>query len=270
MNSDALSPNLNVLLLSAGYGTRLKKRGQNTPKGLFKNGQKLTITDMMLAKINQLSTVKNIAMVSNHRFFDQYRQHLETKHPQQKIKILDDGSKESESRLGSLGDLVFALDKLDWWQQNVMVLPSDRTPEDIVANLVATFVQHPESFITCVYQDTKENIKLKSGCAELDKNNRVINFEEKPAEPKTNLRGLPFYIFPAKSLALIKKYQQTGHNMDSPGNIVPWLLENNYPVHAYVTKTNSFDIGDLVELARFEKEYWFAHPKKIRSKLTKI
>ena len=258
MNSDTSSPNLNVLLLSAGYGTRLKKRGLKTPKGLFKNGQKLTITDMMLAKINQIEAVKKIALVSNHRFYDQYSQHIQTKYPQQAIKIIDDGSMESENRLGSLGDLVFALNELKWWQQNVMVLPSDRTPEDIVVNLVKTFAQHPESFITCVYQDKKESIKLKSGCAELDKNNRVINFEEKPAEPKTNFRGLPFYIFPAKSLTLIKKYQQADRNMDSPGNIVPWLLENNFPVHAYITKTNSFDIGDLVELARFEKEYWFA------------
>ncbi|KUK79603.1 MAG: Nucleotidyl transferase [Microgenomates bacterium 39_7] len=248
-------PHLNALILAAGFGTRLKEIGRKTPKGLFFNSQDLSILDLMLQTLKKQPEVKQIALVSNNRFFSQYQSHIQKNYSDQSITLLNDGVDDSENRRGSLGDLVFALDQLEWWNKNVLVLPSDRTPEKIITNLVDEFSYNPNFFITCVSKEPIENIRNKSGCAILDEKRQVIEFEEKPANPKSNYRGLPFYIFPQKSLALLKEYQKTGHNMDSPGNIVPWLLENKFPVKASITKHSSFDIGDLQELKQFQEDY---------------
>lgn len=246
---------LNVLFLAAGFGTRLKEVGQKTAKGLFKNSQDLSITDLMINQVSQIKQLNQLALVSNQRFYNQYQQHLAKHYPQLEIKTLNDGVTESDQRLGSLGDLVFALDELEWWEQPVLVLPSDRTPENIIPKLVQTYLNYPDCFITCLAQDKKENIKNKSGCALINDQMQIIDFEEKPENPKSNYRALPFYIFSLPALQLLKKYQETGRNMDSPGNIIPWLLENNFPVYSCLTDQESFDIGDLQELADFKQNH---------------
>lgn len=246
---------LYAIILAAGYGTRLKEKGKKTPKGLFKNKQNLSITDMAINQLIKRKEVSKIALITNQRFFTQYQKHLTTKYPKINIEIINDGSTQPENRLGSLGDLVFTIQKLGWWDKNLLVLPSDRTPENIISNLITLFKKFPSTFITCVAQESKEKIKNKSGCAILNNQQQITDFEEKPPIPKSNLRAIPFYIFPQKSLALLKEYQLKGENMDSPGNIIPWLLKNEFPIQAHVTRKNSFDIGDLQELAFFQTQY---------------
>ncbi len=245
---------VNALLLAAGYGTRLKKIGEKTPKGLFKNASNLSITDMMLAQLEKQPEIQQIALVSNQRFFDQYQQYIQQNYPKLNVKILNDGTTKPENRLGSLGDLIFSLNKLNWWQNDLLVLPSDRNPNQIIPHLIKLRQQHgPEVFYTTVVKLPKKTIANRSGCAQLNKKNQIIDFEEKPTEPKSNWAALPFYLFTPKALKLLKKYQQTGHSLDSPGNIIPWLLENNLPIQAYLSHQDFIDIGNLEQLQAFQQ-----------------
>jgi glucose-1-phosphate thymidylyltransferase len=250
-NHSAINPPLNILFLAAGYGTRLKKIGEQTPKGLFKNSKNTSITDMIVGCLKKIPQIQDWALVSNNRFFENYQDYFSQNYPQLKIRILNDGTNNPEERLGSLGDLVFVLDELNWWDKSVLVLASDRTPEGIIPHLVKLYNQHPDCFITCVAQQSKEIIANRSGCAELDSNQQIISFEEKPAQPKSNYQAIPFYIFPQKSLKLLKKYHQSNKNMDAPGNIIPWLLQHNFPVYAHITNKTSIDIGNLEDLKKF-------------------
>lgn len=253
----ANSSKLKTIILAAGFGTRLRQLGKNTAKGLFKNQEELTITDLIIKQIKQLKVVDQIALVTNNHFFKQYQNHLQHNYQpeleKQEIILLNDGANSPETRLGSLGDLAFALDQLDWWNQTILVTPSDRTPTDIIQKVLEGYKQHPEAFIVCLAKDTKENIKNKYGCAKIDQNNQVIEFEEKPAEPQSNYRALPYYIFNPAALKMLRQYQQEDQNMDSPGHIVPWLLKNNFPIFAVISKAKSIDIGDLEQLKKFQR-----------------
>lgn len=248
-----MQPNYKTLILAAGFGTRLKKLGKDTAKGLFTNSQGLCITDLLITNLVQLEAVEEIALVSNGHFFNDYQTHIQTNWPNIQIEVLNDRAQQPENRLGSLGDLAFSLDQLNWWDQTVMVLPSDRTPGNILPQLIKTAQANPNKFIACFSEDEKENIKNRYGCAQLNNRLEVISFKEKPAVPKGNYRALPFYVFNPQSLALLKSYQQSGGNMDSPGNIIPWLIEQGLPVGACIITESSMDIGSLEELQSFQQ-----------------
>lgn len=250
-----IQTSLNAIILAAGYGTRLKEVGEKTAKGLFKNQQNLTILDLIILKLLKNQNINQIALVTNNRFYHQYKDHLSSKYPNNKIAIINDGSTNPENRLGSLGDLHFAINQLGWWDKNLLVLPSDRTPENIITALVSDFKNDSNSFFVGVIKESKERIKNKSGCAVIDNQKKIIEFEEKPENPKSNYLALPFYIFPSQALALLKKYKTQKNNMDSPGNIVPWLISQKFPVKACLTEKKSFDIGSLEELKEFQRYY---------------
>jgi len=246
---------LSALILAAGYGTRLKEVGEKTAKGLFKNKQSLSILDLILKKLLAQTTVENIALVTNDRFYQQYNNHLKINYPSAQIKLINDHSTHPNNRLGSLGDLHFAVNKLDWWDKNLLVLPSDRTPEDIVSGIIVDFLKQPTAFYVAVNKSSKEKIKNKSGCAVLNENLQIISFDEKPENPQSDYLALPFYIFPKTALSLLNQYKTENNNMDSPGNIVPWLIANDFPVYAHITNKKSFDIGDLLELKEYQDNY---------------
>jgi len=251
-----LKSTINALFLAAGFGTRLKKIGETTPKGLFKNSQGLSITDLMVKAVTDCPQVQRLALVSNNRFAQQYQDHLHNKYPEHKIALVNDGVNNPQERLGSLGDLMLALNQLNWWDKPLLVLPSDRTPENILPKLINLHQKQPSALITCVSQDTKERIAGRFGCAQLNTNNQIVNFQEKPTQPKSNYRALAFYLFSPQALQMLKSYQDEGQNMDSPGNIIPWLLKNDFPVHACISNKDSLDIGNLQELEEFQEHYF--------------
>ncbi len=175
---------LNTLILAAGFGTRLGKVGKTTAKGLFKNKQNLSITDLILNEILKLDCINDIALISNQRFYQSYQQHLHQNYSQ-KIQILNDEISRPENRLGSLGDLIFSLEQLDWWENNLLVLPSDRTPNSFLPKLIKLFIENKgHGSVNCLVKRDKNKIKNKSGCALVNQQGKIIDFEEKPEKPK--------------------------------------------------------------------------------------
>ena len=246
---------LKALILAAGFGTRLGELGQKTAKGLFPNAQGKSIFDLLIKNLQEQSEIDEIAVVTNNRFYEQY-QTAAKKFPDLNIKIINDGVDNSENRLGSLGDLELALTQLNWWEENILITPSDRTPEKFLPKLINLFFQHQtQAAVTTITKRSKKIIKNRFGCIEINVENKIINFEEKPQEPKSDYASIPFYIYPSAALNLLKSYKKSGRNMDSPGNFIPWLLKNEFPIYALATNDNSFDIGNKQELENFQNNH---------------
>ena len=58
---------MQCVLLAAGYATRLYPLTENKPKALLKLGDK-TILEMVTDKIDEVSDVENIYIVTNEKF----------------------------------------------------------------------------------------------------------------------------------------------------------------------------------------------------------
>ena len=89
-----------------------------------------------------------------------------------------------------------------------------------------------------------------------DDNNKITEFEEKPAQPKSNLASMGIYIFSWKVLkeALIKLKDQ--NECDFGKHVIPYCFENNKRIFAYEYNGYWKDVGTL-------SSYWEANMELI-------
>ena len=107
-----------------------------------------------------------------------------------------------------------------------------------------------------------------------DENKRIMEFEEKPEHPRSNLASMGIYIFSWKVLkeALIKLKDQT--SCDFGKHIIPYCFENNMRLFAYEFNGYWKDVGtlgsyweanmeliDLIPEFNLYEEYWKIYTK---------
>ena len=89
----------------------------------------------------------------------------------------------------------------------------------------------------------KEDAK-KFGVVNLDKNNTVTLFEEKPQNPKSTLIAMCFYYLPKSTLACVNQYLAEVKKSDTAGDYIRWLLENG-KVYGFQFSGSWYDIGSI-------------------------
>ena len=107
-----------------------------------------------------------------------------------------------------------------------------------------------------------------------DKNKEIMDFEEKPKEPRSNLASMGIYIFSWKVLkeALIELEDQ--QSCDFGKHIIPYCFENNMRLFAYEFNGYWKDVGtlgsyweanmeliDLIPEFNLYEEYWKIYTK---------
>ncbi len=88
------------------------------------------------------------------------------------------------------------------------------------------------------------------GIMNTDENNRIIEFEEKPKYPKSNLASMGIYIF--KKDKLFKYLKEDAENLNSQNdfgkNIIPTMLSSGEKMIAYPFKGYWKDVGTIKSL----------------------
>ena len=89
-----------------------------------------------------------------------------------------------------------------------------------------------------------------------DENRKIVEFEEKPEQPRSNLASMGIYIFNWKTLkeALIAKAEQPA--LDFGKHVIPYLHQNGSPMYAYEYNGYWKDVGTL-------HSYWEANMELI-------
>ena len=99
---------MKCIILAAGYATRLYPLTENFPKPLLDVCGK-PILDWLIDDIDE--QVESFVVISNHKFYDIFRQWAEKK--SSKITVLDDGTMSNDTRLGAVKDIEFAVNTLN-------------------------------------------------------------------------------------------------------------------------------------------------------------
>ncbi len=237
---------MHAIVLAAGYATRLYPLTENYPKPLLKIGDK-TILEYLLEQFNDLQVINKVYIITNARFYKTFAGWVSANKNSHickamDIEVVNDSTNSNETRLGAIGDIQYVLSHYKV-EQDLLVAAGDNvftTNFKGMLNLFHTrntdiFLAHPV-----------ENIeKLKrSGIMELDQNQRIIGFEEKPPAPKSNFVAPAFYMYKNSTLNLFADYMAEGNNPDAPGNFTAWLYKRK-PVYAFVMKEDYYDIGTL-------------------------
>lgn len=237
------------IVIAAGYATRLGALTANYPKPLLKIGEK-SILERMLDDIDQIPDITEHVIISNHKFAHHFEEWKAQMHYSKPITIIDDMTETNDTRLGAVCDLLYAMDKLKI-DDDMLVVAADNLLFFTFADFVKFAKEKGGSCIMRHYQPSVEKLQ-RTGVVVLDAEDKVLNMEEKPQEPKSNWAVPPFYIYLKKDLDLVRHSVENGCGKDAPGNLAHYMVDNTTMYAWEMVRTDGnenepirFDIGSL-------------------------
>lgn len=229
---------MKAIILAAGYATRLYPLTKDRPKALLEVGS-MPILDHIVENVEQIPAVDEIFIITNEKFYKHFTDWRDQRQGGLPITVYNDGTTTEDTRLGAIGDLKFTIDK-GKISDDIIVLAGDNLIDFSILDFY-DFYKQVDSDCVCVKKIPIEDAS-RMGIVQVDDNNRIVDFEEKPDKPKSDLGAFAIYIYKKDSLAMIDKYLSEGNNTDAPGNLPAWLCKRQ-PVYAYVFEGNCYDIG---------------------------
>ena len=230
---------MKAIILAAGYATRLYPLTINKPKALLTINEK-PIINYIVEQINTIDVVVEIFVVTNHKFIDSFADWKNEIESRAKITVLDDGTTSEQDRKGAIGDIAFVIQKMNI-NDELLVVAGDNFFTYPLKNYYDFYKQKDKDCV-CVKVWNDEKTLRNFGIALLDQNNKVLDIEEKPENPKSNTVVFAMYLYQKDTIPLFEKYLSQGNNPDAPGNFPAWLYKQK-EVYAYTFKGECYDIG---------------------------
>lgn len=242
---------MKAIILVAGYATRLYPLTKNTPKPLLKVGGK-AIIDHIIEEVNTLDAVDSIFVISNHKFAKNFEEWASDKTNPKPITVIDDGTDSDETKRGAIGDIQYTIEQGNI-DDDVVIIAGDNLFTYSLKEYY-DFYKTKNADCVCVKQfDDMEMIK-QLGVVLMDENNRVIDLEEKPQNPKSNKAAFATYMYTRETVKMVREYLDEGNSPDAPGYFLQWLHKKK-PVYGYVMNGECYDIGTHKALAEVREIY---------------
>ena len=244
---------MKLIILAAGYATRLYPLTLNQPKPLLNVGGK----PMLEHVIDQLSNIPDIDIayiVTNAKFAEHFQRWADEDGNSYQFcfEVVNDGSTDETNRLGAIGDLNLVLTENEIDEDIIVVGGDNLFSEDLFE--FGEYCREQNSPVLAVYDVGNLEEIRKYNSIEIDKDGRITFFEEKPAQPKSTLTGIALYYYPEWSLELIRQYIAEGNNPDQPGRLVQWMYPR-VPFYTWKVPGVWFDVGSKETLAEADRVF---------------
>lgn len=238
---------MKLIILAAGYATRLYPLTMNQPKPLLPVAGK-PMLEHVLDRIGEIKYIDQAFVVTNAKF-TQHFENWASNYRNPKLKFgfttVNDGTTDESNRLGAIGDMHLVMNRYEIEDDIIVVGGDNLFSHDLTA--FGDYCLEKKSPVTGVYDvGDLEEIK-KYNAIEIDNDNRINYFEEKPKVPKSTLTGIALYYYPQQTLALIRQYISEGNNPDQPGRLVQWMYQRA-PFYIWKVPGLWFDIGSIESL----------------------
>ncbi len=242
---------MKVVVLAAGYATRLYPLTENFPKPLLEvNGK--SILDYLIEDLDKIDEVNEHIIISNAKFAHIFEEWAEKSNYKKPITVLNDGTTSNETRLGAVKDILFAIKERNI-DEDIFVLAGDNLVDFSLGKFIDYAKTKDGSSVIVNYEESIEELQ-KCGVMIPDENMRIISMEEKPKEPKSNWCVGPFYYYRKEDLKYVELGIEDGCNTDAPGSFVCYLCEK-IPVYAWEMPGTRFDIGGFESYEEVKKAY---------------
>jgi glucose-1-phosphate thymidylyltransferase len=243
---------MNVLILAAGYATRLYPLTLNKAKPLLDVAGKPMIA-WVVDNLRGTEGLEPVDIVTNSKFakdFEQWANEYGAAHPEFQFKIINDGSTSDDDKLGAIGDINLVLTREQISGTDLVIVGGDNLFSESLSGFVKS-ARGSEAAVAVYDVGDLEEIK-KYNNLEVDKDGVIIHFEEKPKQPMNTLTAIALYYYSANVLADFPTYIAAGNNPDQPGRFIQWLYPRK-PVKTVRISGKWFDVGSKETLEEANK-----------------
>ena len=230
---------MKAVLLAGGYATRLWPITRHRPKMFLPLGE-TTAIDRLYAELEQEDRIDTVYVSTNERFSADFAAHLENNRYEKPQLSTEPTTAEDEKLgvVGALGELI-EREEID---DDLLVLAGDNIVDFSIGDFLTAYDRSMGPTIAVYDVGTPERATAY-GVVEIDEQ-RVIGFEEKPAEPASSYVSVGCYAFPPSTPEMVQTYLKGENDPDEIGWFVQWLYTRE-PTHAYTFEGTWFDVGTL-------------------------
>jgi glucose-1-phosphate thymidylyltransferase len=232
---------MHVIILAAGYATRLRPLTDTIAKPLLPVGGR-PMLDWILDRIDDVDDVDEIHVVTNAHYAPSFKAWRTS----DRVTIHDDGTTTNEDRLGAIGDIRFVIERARI-DDDLLVIAGDNLFDFSLGDFVDFWRGKGEASAVALYDVGDLELVKQLGVVDLDADDRVTRFVEKPEHPTSTLAATASYLYHRNHLPLIERYLAEGNSPDQPGKLFVWLHRRE-PVYGYRFAGEWFDIGDREQL----------------------
>lgn len=246
-----------AMLLAGGQGSRLKSLTKNVAKPAVPFGGKYRIIDFALSNAAN-SEITDIGILT------QYKPYLLNTHigigsswdydrNTGGLRILppftsEDGGRWYTGTANAIYENIDYIDEID--PEYVLVLSGDHIYKMDYNQLLKFHIDN-ESDVTLAVIEVPWQEASRFGIVNVDENNKIVEFDEKPPVPKNNMASMGIYMF---SWSKLRKYlildgQDESSEHDFGKNVLPQMLDEGNAMYAWNFKGYWKDVGTV-------RSYW--------------
>lgn len=244
---------MKALILAAGYATRLYPLTKDRPKALLEVQGK-AILDYIAAEIGTIDAINEIIIISNDRFYGEFVQWVDRTGMSfgKKITVINDRTTDETNRLGAIMDMWYAIDTLKI-DEDIVVIAGDNLFNYKLKDSYDLFIKSGKDMILAKTMHLLSDLQ-RMAVGLLDENGIIIDMEEKPKNPKSEIAFFATYFYKRETLPLILEYLNQGNPPDAPGHFPAWLYMRR-PVMAHLFDGECYDIGTFESYEDVQKNF---------------
>ncbi|MBX0285961.1 NDP-sugar synthase [Halomicroarcula sp. F28] len=228
---------MKAIVLAGGYATRMWPITRHRPKMLLPVGES-TVIDGIVDELEGDERISEILISTNDAFADEFETHFEERGTDKISMSVEDTSDEDE-KFGVVGALAQLVEREGLGDEDLLVIAGD----NLFGFDISEFIDHFKSYDdpTLAAYDVGDLEKAKSyGLIQVE-GDEIVDFQEKPDNPKSTLVSIACYAFPADAIRF-DEYLAGDNNPDEPGWFIQWLVDQG-SVRPFSFDDVWYDIG---------------------------
>jgi glucose-1-phosphate thymidylyltransferase len=222
---------MDAIVLAGGYATRLWPICRHRPKMLLPLGER-TVLDGILEELESEPRIDTVYLSTNERFAGAFGSFLDGRSFEKPTLSVEDSASD-EGKLGTVDALAQLVDREGVDDDTVVIGGDNMVSFDLGAFLDA--FQRRRAPTIAVHDVGADERARDHGVVELD-GDRVVGFQQKPAEPESTLVSVNCYVGTGDTVELLREYYRAsdddGGGPDDPGWIISYL-HRAVPTYGY-------------------------------------